>query len=123
MATLPISSVPIINNDYYEFSNGLLVINIDESNFTDTMKRYLTAIMFQAYTEVEGTYIPIKDISIMWNTNVDEAITLDNIPEGSYATIKPIVDDGVLELKDRNGNLLYPDAKNITEFPITISIN
>ena len=130
MAQLPLNPVPIDNDEYYEFSNGLLVIDIVESDFTDTMKRYLTAIMFQVYTKITetidnedvDTYIPIKDVSIMWNTNVDEAITLDNIPDGSYATIKPIVDKSVLELKDRNGNLLYPDAKDIVSFPIKISI-
>lgn len=123
MATLPISTIPIDNDEYYEFSNGILVI---DETLTDTEKRYLTAVMFQVYTKItvdnEDIYIPIKDVSIMWNTYMDEAIMLNNIPDGSYVTIKPIVDTSVLELKDRNGNLLYPDAKDITEFNISVSL-
>ena len=126
MATLPVTSVPIISDDYYEFDNGLLIVDIDESTFTDTMKRYLTAIAFQGYTKVtdngNDTYIPIRDLSILWNDHIDEAIRVEDVPTGTYVTIKPILDDSVATLKDKDGNLLYPDVDTITSFPITISL-
>ena len=122
MATLPISTVPVeFDGEYYEIENGLLVINVDEDNFTDTMKRYLYGIVFQVYTKVSNTYIPIKDLSFKWDLKTDEAITFDTIPDGSYMTVQALTDSACGLIRDKNGNLMY-DISNITEFPITISI-
>ena len=114
MATLPITEIPVeFDNEYYEIENGLLVVNIDEDDFTDVMDRYLSGITFQIYTKVNEEYIPIKDSIYMWNKKTDEAITLDTIPDGSYMTIKAIVDTTIPSAYD---------VSSITEFPISISI-
>jgi hypothetical protein len=122
MATLPIESVPVeFNNEYYEVTNGLLVINVNEDEFTDTMKRYLYGIIFQMYTKSNDVYIPIKNVSFKWDKKTDEAITFDTIPEGTYMTVMALVDEAVKVIRDKDGSYMY-DVSDITEFPINISI-
>lgn len=122
MATLPISTVPVeFDGEFYEVTNGLLVIDVDESQFTDTMKRYLFGIIFQMYTKVNDNYIPIKNMSFKWDKKTDEAITFDTIPDGSYMTITAMVDEAVKYIRDKDGSYMY-DVSGITEFPITVSI-
>lgn len=122
MATLPIESVPVeFNNEYYEVTNGLLVINVNEDEFTDTMKRYLYGIIFQMYTKSNDVYIPIKNVSFKWDKKTDEAITFDTIPDGTYMTITALVDEAVKVIRDKDGSYMY-DVSGITEFPINISI-
>jgi len=118
------SSIPVDYNggEYFELGK-VLVINANEDTFTDTMKRYLSAIVFKFYIETENSeYISVEGSTIKWDSDADIAYMLSQhcIPKDAYLGFSIILDKSVLTLKDNEGKLIYPDAKNITEFPIEI---
>lgn len=122
MASFPVNGVPVeFNNEYYDLTGNMLVINLGD-DFNDTMRRYLVSLLFSIYVEVDGEYIYVDNSTVTWSDKTDKAIILDfPYPEGSVMTVKAVVDKDVFNLVDLEGNLLYPNAKDITEFPIVIT--
>lgn len=124
--TIPVDYNNIQPKPYYPISAGILVINVsNDGTFTETMKRYLSAIVFKFYNKLENDeYIIIDSANLKWDTKQDMAIMLDehHTPKETYIGFEIVLDKTIFDLKDSKGNPLYPDAKDITEFPIEIAM-
>lgn len=100
-----------INNDY---NCGQIIVDIKESEYTDTMKHELLGLLFRLYVKVDKDYVSFNGKTVLWNSGSDVSLPIYDIPQSSYILVEPIIDEVYLE----NNNL------NPTEvFPITVHFN
>lgn len=99
---------------------GQLILDVDENEFTDNIKLYLGGIVFHLYIEDDNEYIEIRDRGYVWNRNSDLSIILLNIPETCYIKAEPMLNKAILDLKDKDGDYLYPDLRELTALPVSL---
>lgn len=99
---------------------GQIIIDIDESQWTEGFKRFVSGIVFKIYIKDNNEYIPIRDRSYIWNTGNDLSLVIDEIPDSCYVYVHPIFDEVVKEYKNSDGTYKYPELQNVTDIPIAI---
>lgn len=101
---------------------GQIIIDINESQYTEGFKRFVGGIVFKIYIqdEEQEEYIPIRDRSYIWNTGNDLSLVINEIPTSCYVSILPIFDEVVKTYKNADGTYKYPELQNITDIPISV---
>jgi len=72
-----------------KYSSGTFIFDIDESSFTDKMKRELCGVLVLAY-DTTGT--PLENRNVLWNMGKDDSIIVIKVPTSYKVQIQPVID-------------------------------
>lgn len=94
-------------------SSIAIVVDVDESNFTEMMANELIGIKFDVCVMKGSEHISVLNKGCLWNMKSDRTFSIINVPKSAYLMIEPILDDHFTDT--------YPDETPHSEFNISVS--